>query len=82
MVVFGTRSGMHMDGFERVGYLCLGAVAIVYLGTMLFVGSQVGWFGGLIGLLLLVGVVVLLIKVLKERRANAEDTYYARNVDK
>jgi hypothetical protein len=73
---------VHMDTFEKIGYLCLGAVALIYLGAMLFVGTQVGWFGVLIGLLVVVGVGVLLIKVIKERRANAEDDYYARNIDK
>ena len=71
-----------MDAFEKIGYLCLGAVAVIYLGAMLFVGANVGWPGGIIGLLVVVGVGVLLIKVIKERRASAEDDYYARNVDK
>ena len=71
-----------MDTFEKIGYLCLGAVALIYVVSMLIVGTQVGWFGGLIGLLVVVGIGVLLIKVIKERRSNAEDDYYVRNIDK
>jgi len=71
-----------MDTFEKIGYLCLGAVALIYVASMFVVGTQVGWLGGLVGLLIVIGVGVLLIKVVKERRANAEDDYYARNIDK
>ena len=71
-----------MDGYEKVGYACLGIVALAYLGVVLFAGMQFGWLGGSIGLVALLGIGVLLIKVLKERRSNAEDDYYARNVDK
>ena len=36
---------------------------------------------GLIGLLLIAGVGILLIKVLKERMKNKEDDYYSREID-
>lgn len=71
-----------MDTYEKIGYACLAVVAACYLGVMVLVGVQVGGFGGLVGLLALLGIGVLLIKVIKERRANAEDDYYERNVHK
>jgi F0F1-type ATP synthase assembly protein I len=37
---------------------------------------------GLIGLVAIVGVGALLIKVIKERRSNAEDDHYSKTVDK
>lgn len=68
-----------MDTFEKVGYTCLGAVAILYLIAMT-VGMIAVFPYGLLGLVALVGVGVLLVKVLKERLANKEDNYYSRNV--
>lgn len=71
-----------MDTYEKIGYTCLAVVALCYLGVLVFAGVQVGWFGGFVGLIALLGIGVLLIKVIKERRGNAEDDYYARHVDK
>ncbi len=71
-----------MDTFEKIGYLCLGAVALIYVGSMFVVGTRVGWLGGLVGLLIVLGIGVLLIKVVRERRGSAEDDYYVRNIDK
>ncbi len=70
-----------MDKLERVGYLCLGLVALVYMLAM-FVGMLAVFPFGLIGLVLLLGVGSLFFKVLKERAANKEDDYYAEKVDK
>ena len=70
-----------MDGFEKIGYLCLGLVALCYLAVM-FYGIIAAFPVGLIGLVALLGIGVLLIKVLKERRANAEDDHYSKTVDK
>ena len=70
-----------MDNFEKVGYVCLGLVALCYLAVML-IGSIATFPVGLIGLVALVGVGALLIKVLKERRSNTEDDHYSKTVDK
>ena len=70
-----------MDNFEKIGYLCLAVVALCYLGAML-VGMFAAFPLGLIGLVALVGVGALFIKVLKERRSNAEDDHYSSTVDK
>ena len=71
-----------MDSYEKVGYACLGLVALIYVVTLFALGARVGWFGGIIGLLLVVGIGVLLIKVVGERRRNREDDSYARNIEK
>lgn len=70
-----------MDSFEKVGYLCLGVVAACYLVAM-FVGMVAAFPLGLIGLIAIAGIGALLIKVLKERRTNAEDDHYSKTVDK
>ena len=70
-----------MDSFEKIGYLCLAVVALCYLAAML-VGMVAAFPLGLIGLIALIGVGVLLIKVIRERRANTEDDHYSRTVDK
>ena len=70
-----------MDNFEKIGYLCLAVVALCYLAAML-VGMIAAFPLGLIGLAALVGIGALLIKVIKERRQNAEDDHYSRTVDK
>lgn len=70
-----------MDSFEKIGYLCLGLVAACYLAAML-VGMVAAFPFGLIGLVAIVGVGALLIKVIRERRANVEDDHYSKTVDK
>jgi F0F1-type ATP synthase assembly protein I len=70
-----------MDKFEKVGYLCLGIVAVCYLIAM-FVGMIAAFPLGLIGLIALVGIGALLLKVIRERLANAEDDHYKETVDK
>jgi len=70
-----------MDNFEKIGYTCLGIVAALYFIGMLF--GMVAMFPfGLIGLIVIFGVGVLLVKVLKERINNKEDDYYSKKVDK
>ena len=51
-----------MDNFEKVGYLCLGVVALCYL-VVLFYGIVAAFPVGLIGLIALLGIGVLLITV-------------------
>ena len=70
-----------MDSFEKIGYLCLGIVAFCYL-LVLLVGIVAAFPFGLIGLIAIVGIGALLIKVLKERRANVEDDHYTKTVDR
>ncbi|MCB1741799.1 MAG: hypothetical protein KDK91_15600 [Gammaproteobacteria bacterium] len=68
-----------MDTYEKIGYACLGAVVVAYIMAML-IGLIVFLPFGLLGLLALLGIGVLLLKVIRERLANKEDDYYARNV--
>ncbi|MEE4360458.1 MAG: hypothetical protein V2I63_02930 [Pseudomonadales bacterium] len=70
-----------MDTLEKFGYLCLGILAACYLVAML-VGMIAAFPFGLLGLLAFAGFGALLIKVLKERRANSEDDHYSKTVDK
>ena len=70
-----------MDSFEKIGYLCLGLVAVCYVIAM-FIGMVAAFPFGLIGLIAIVGVGALLIKVIKERLNNAEDDHYSKSVDK
>jgi len=70
-----------MDTYEKVGYLCLGAVAALYIAAML-VGMIAAFPFGLIGLVVFIGVGALLLKVVKERLRNKEDSYYSKNVDR
>jgi len=70
-----------MDKYEKVGYSCLGLVAICYLLAM-FVGVIAAFPFGLLILVGIVGVGALLIKVFKERLASSEDDYYDKNVEK
>jgi hypothetical protein len=70
-----------VDKFEKVGYLCLGLVALCYL-IAIFIGMVAAFPLGLVGLVAIVGVGALFIKVFKERRMNAEDDHYSKTVDK
>ena len=70
-----------MDNFEKIGYACLGVVAVCYLVAL--IGGLVAVFPyGLIGLILILGFGVLFIKVFKDRRANKEDDHYSKTVHK
>ncbi len=73
--------GRALDNFEKIGYLCLGLVAVCYLVAML-IGMVAAFPLGLIGLVAIVGIGALLIKVISERRNNAEDDHYSKTVDK
>jgi hypothetical protein len=70
-----------MDKYEKVGYACLGLVALCYLLAM-FIGVIAAFPFGLLILIGIVGVGALLIKVFKERLASTEDDYYDKNVEK
>lgn len=70
-----------MDNFEKWGYSLLAIVAAAYVLAM-FAGMIVTFPFGLLGLLLMGGFGILLIKVIKERLQNKEDNYYSKEIDK
>lgn len=70
-----------MDMFEKVAYWLLGSVAVLYVIAMI-VGMFAIFPFGIIGLVVITGVGLLLIKVIKERLNNKEDDYYSKKVDK
>jgi len=65
---------------EKIGYVLLGIVAVVYLGLMV-AGMIAAFPWGLIGLVAMVGVGFLMVKVISDRLASPEDDYYDKNVD-
>lgn len=66
---------------ETLGYALLGLVAAAWLVATL-AGLVAAFPYGLIGLVLLTGVGLLLLKVVRERLRNKEDDYYADKVEK
>jgi hypothetical protein len=70
-----------MDNLEKLGYVCLGIVALCYAAAIL-VGMVAAFPFGIIGLIAIVGIGALLMKVIRERRRNSEDDYYSKTVDK
>lgn len=70
-----------MDNYEKWGYSLLAIIAAIYLIVM-FVGIIAAFPFGLLGLLLMGGFGILLVKVVKERLQNKEDDYYSKEVDK
>ena len=69
-----------MDIYEKWGYTLLSIIALLYL-IALFIGMIAAFPFGLMGLPLIAGVGILLVKVLKERMKNKEDDYYSREID-
>ena len=55
-----------MDIYEKWGYSLLSIIAAIY-STAIFAGIIAVFPYGLLGLLLMAGIVVLLVKVVKER---------------
>ena len=70
-----------MDNYEKIGYLLLAIIVIVYVAAIVY-GSIAAFPYGLVGLVLIAGIGVLLVKVIKERLKNKEDDYYSKKVDK
>lgn len=70
-----------MDMFEKVAYWLLGSVAVLYVIAMI-AGMFAIFPFGIIGLVVITGIGLLLIKVIKERLNNKEDDYYSKKVDK
>ena len=69
-----------MDGIEKVAYALLGFVSLLYLAVMV-AGLIAALPWGIVGLVVIVGFGLLLIKVIRERIHNREDDYYSKNVD-
>lgn len=69
-----------MDRYEKIGFTCLGVLAILYIMAML-AGMILAFPFGLLGLIALLGVGSLLLKVIKERSNNKEDDYYSKNIN-
>ena len=69
-----------MDSLEKIAYTLLGSVCVLYIVVMV-AGLIAAWPWGIIGLVVVAGVGLLLIKVILERVRNTEDTYYSKNVD-
>ena len=70
-----------MDTYEKVGYTCLGLVAVLYFLAML--GGMIALFPfGLLGFIVLFGFGALFMKVLKERIKSPEDRYYSDNIER
>ena len=64
---------------EKVGYLLLGIVFIIYC-IFVLVGLIVAFPWGIIGMIALLGFGILFIKVLSDRLDSKEDDYYEKNV--
>lgn len=65
---------------EITAYLILAVIFIVWL-IAIVVGTVMMFPFGLIGFFVLIAIGLLVIKVLRERAKNAEDDYYAKNID-
>lgn len=75
------------DSLELIGYSALGIVAVAWIisiiGGFLFAGMTMGQpLVLVIGLLVIVGVGMLIIKVIKDRINSKEDDYYSKNVER
>lgn len=70
-----------MDIYEKIGYSLLAIIVALYLVAM-FAGIIATLPYGLVGLALVGGVGVLMVKVVIERLHNKEDDHYSEKVDK
>lgn len=66
---------------EKTAYVLLLIIAAIWLLAMI-AGMVAAFPFGLAGLAVIIAFGLLFIKVLKDRAGNAEDDYYADNVDK
>lgn len=64
---------------EKTAYFFLSIIVIGWIIAML-VGFVATFPAGLIGLPLIIGIGLLVIKVIKERLENDEDDYYSKNI--
>jgi hypothetical protein len=67
------------SAMENVGYVLLGIVVFIWFAAM--VAGMIAMFPwGITGLIAIAGFGFLLAKAIKDRLANKEDDYYAKNV--
>ena len=64
---------------EKIGYLLLGIVFIIWLIAVV-IGMIVAIPWGLIGFIAIIGIGLLFFKVLSDRLSSKEDDYYDKNV--
>jgi F0F1-type ATP synthase assembly protein I len=65
---------------EKVAYVLLAVVGIVWLGFILY-GMVQAWPYGIIGFIALGALGLLFAKVIKDRLRSDEDDHYSKNVD-
>jgi hypothetical protein len=66
---------------EKLGYAILIALAVLWIGA--FVAGMIAALPyGLLGLAALGAIAILFAKVVRDRSANTEDSYYSKNVEK
>ncbi len=64
---------------EKIGYLLLGIVFIIWLfGIIIGMIVAIPW--GIIGLIAIIGIGFLFMQVLSDRLSNKEDDYYEKNI--
>lgn len=66
---------------EKVAYIILAAIAVLFLFGML-AGFIAALPYGIIGLLIIIAFGLLFIKVIKDRLSSKEDDYYSKKVEK
>ena len=66
---------------EKTGLLLLAVGLIAYIGFLVMMSVAL-FPEGILGLIVIVGSALIFAQVLKDRLTNAEDDYYAKNVDK
>lgn len=66
---------------ERIGYIILITVAILWLALVIY-GMVEAFPVGIIGILAIVGIGILVIKVVQDKAANEEDKHYSDKVEK
>ncbi|AGA91874.1 hypothetical protein Thimo_3194 [Thioflavicoccus mobilis 8321] len=66
---------------EVLGYLLLAAAAALWLVAAI-IGLIDAFPIGVVGLIALLGIGLLFLKVLRERRRNREDDHYSMHIDK
>jgi F0F1-type ATP synthase assembly protein I len=65
---------------EKVAYVLLAVVGVVWLGFILY-GMVQTWPFGIIGFIALGALGLLFAKVIKDRLRSDEDDHYSKNVD-
>lgn len=66
---------------EKIGYILLAIVAVIWLIAML-VGMIAAFPVGIVGLVAICGIGFLFAKVIRDRLVNKEDDHYSKTVQK